>query len=184
MEFFNESYPLPNATLPSSDTGMGDLLFPGSSLSVVQAVAILPAWFTSFPISKEAFSRLLFLMHAFLLPNGNVLPASYSAAVSMIHSFLLPVHDYHCCVNDCIIYRNTGSSLYKDLSECPVCGEPRYHPGTCIPRKRFKYIPLGHHLTRLYGNAVTSQLLQGHDTDDSTKDSVVSLHQSPAWKGW
>ncbi len=184
MEFFSESYSPPNSTLPSSESDLGGLLFPGSPLSVVQAIAILLAWFTSFPISKEAFSRLLFLMHTFLLPSGNALPASYSAAVSLIRSFLLPVHDYHCCVNDCVIYRNTGTSLYKDLTECPVCEEPRYHPGTSIPRKRFKYIPPGQHLTRMYGNAVTSQLLQSHYAETGTKESIARLHESPAWKGW
>lgn len=184
IEFFDESIDPPNSTFSPATSDMGGSLIPGSPLSVVQAVAILLACFTSFPISKEAFSRLLFLMHTFLLPTGNALPACYSAAISLINPFLLPVRDYHCCVNDCIIYRNTAASMYKDLTECPVCKEPRYHLGTSIPQKRFKYISPIQHLARMFGNAVTSQLLQSHHVDDDkTNETIASLHESPAWKG-
>ncbi len=176
----------PQSYVPDADSS--ERLFPGSPLSVVQAVAILASWFTSFPgMSKVSFSRLLFLLHTFLLPDGNSLPTTWAAATTLLRSFLLSVQDYHACVNDCIVYRNAGKNTYKHLTKCPVCGEPRFHDGTTEPRKRFKYLPLAPRLTRLYGNAKSSQLLQHHGSKSQNagaNEMVSDLHGSCAWKSW
>ncbi len=112
-----------------SSAEKGDRLFSGSPLSVVQTLAILISWFCSFPgISKQAFSQLLFLLHTFVLPSGNLLPTHYNAALSLIATFLLPVKEYHCCVNDCVVYRNSPRAQYQHLAQCPHCGEDRYLP--------------------------------------------------------
>lgn len=76
-----------------------DKLFAGSALSVNQALAILFAWFGSFPgISKEALGRLLYLLHNYLLPTGNQMPESYPSASSITKSMLTPIQDHDCCV--------------------------------------------------------------------------------------
>lgn len=107
----------PHSYIPQSEAESGEQLFPGSPLSLVQALVILGSWFSSFPgISKAAFSKLLYLLHTFLLPRGNRLPVSYDALVALLNAFLIPVHDYHCCVNDCVIYRNE----HEHLIHCPV----------------------------------------------------------------
>ena len=100
----------------------------------------------------EHHSRLLFLLHTFILPEGNLLPADYRTAVSCVNSYLLPADDYHCCVNDCVVYRNSVSGQHKDLTVCPSCGEDRYLSGTQTPRKRFKYIPLPPRLRKMFRN--------------------------------
>ena len=96
-------------------------------------------WFTTYPgISKEAFGQLLHILHNFLLPIGNVLPATYAEARTVVKPMLVPVEEYHCCVNDCVVFRG----VLKNETQCPLCGEARFTSGH-IPRKRFKYIPLG-----------------------------------------
>ena len=61
-------------------------LYPSSNVTLIQALASLFAWFSSFPgLSKEAFNRLLYLLHTFLLPAGNKLPPSYYKARAMIN---------------------------------------------------------------------------------------------------
>ena len=81
-------------------TGSSELLFETSTLSVSQSLALLFKWFCSYPgISKECFSRLLYLLHTFFLPTGNKLPKSYIKARALIKDVLVPVQSYDCCVN-------------------------------------------------------------------------------------
>ena len=98
--------------------------------------------------------------------------------------FLSPVKEYHSCVNDCVIFRNSTAGEYEKLTKCPKYGENRFKPGSTIPRKRFKYLPLGTRIQRLFGNAKTSQLLQSHNTGNSHQKVTDSIHSSEAWKTW
>lgn len=178
-------------TLPddlASESGIGSFdatstserLFPGSSLSTLGALAMIFSWFSAFPgISKEALGKLLYILHNFLLPSGNILPASYGQALSVIQSLLVPVKEYHSCINDCILYRGS----YKDLRQCPKCGESRFSGDGKIPRKRFKYIPLGPRIRNYYSNARISTLLQSH-SNHTTSNIVHDIQQSTAWKKW
>ena len=156
-----------------------DPLFPGSSLSLLSALATIFSWFTAFPgVSKEALGRLLFILHKLILPSGNSLPASYASAYAVIKSHLVRVEEYHCCVNDCVVYRGAK----KDLKHCPECLEPRFLADG-VPRKRFKYLPLGPRIKRLFGCARTSQLLQSH-SNPVDQSCIADIHQTNTWKRW
>ena len=98
-----------------------DELYQSSNLSVIQTLAILFTWFSSFPgISKEAFGRLLYVLRNFLLPGNNKLPDSYAKAFTMIKHLLLPVEVYDCCVNDCIVFRKSANGDFTNLTRCPA----------------------------------------------------------------
>lgn len=129
-------------------------------------------------MSKRSFSRLLQILH-FLLPKGNVLPTSYSEAIALLNPYLNKVKEYHCCVNDCILYRDTENQQYKSLRTCPVCSEDRYKPDSVVPRKSFKYYPITDRIKRMFGNSYTSQLLQSHGKSTTPTNSI---HNSKAWK--
>ena len=88
----------------------------------------------------------------------------------------MPVEEYDCCVNDCIIYRGAN----KDLTQCSLCGEPRFKGKA--PRKHFKYLPLGPRIRHYFGNARMLHLLQSHSTE-ANKD-VHDIHQTEVWKEW
>lgn len=153
-------------------------LYESSELSVSQSLAILFNWFCSYPgISKEAFNRLLYLLNSFLLPVDNKLPNSYIKARTAIKEMLVPVQQYDCCINDCILYRKDA----KDLTNCPVCNEHRYQTSSSIARKSFKYIPLAPRLKRMFGNKIISELLQLHHGQD-VRTVVEDLHQCDTWK--
>lgn len=186
MDMFDDNASFLPSYVPMHTAEMDEKLHPACQLTILQAVATLMCWFSSFPgISKEAFSRLLFLLHTYTLPSGNLMPTSYSSALAMMSPLLMPVEDYHCCVNDCIVYRNSGTDMFKDLLECPVCGEPRFEPNSRTPRKRFKYLPMFPRLQRMFGHSVTSHLLQGHfGTAQSPRSTVATLHESHAWNSW
>lgn len=167
----------------SDDTFDTQPLHPGSTLSVLATLAILFSWFTAFPgVSKEALSQLLSILHHFILPAGNQLPSSYATAFGLIKSLLVSEEDYHCCINDCVIFRGVN----KDDTHCPKCNEARYVQGKDIPRKRFKYLPLMPRLQRLFSIACISQLLQNHSltTNEVLPTKVSDIHQTETWRKW
>ena len=162
-------------------------LCPGATITMFQATSILTSWFSLFPgISKSAFDRLLNILRMHILPVGNNLPESYSSAHKSLSHFLTPVKVYHCCVNDCVVYRNSTSGKYADLDRCPKCKEPRYKDSNGkIPRKRFNHLLLELRIRRLFGHKTTSQLLQQHsESTNKTLASLSSIHESKAWEEW
>ena len=157
-----------------------DKLYSNSVLSRIHALAMLFSWFGAFPgLSKEAFSRLLYLLHTFILPPGNILPTTYDSAHSIISPFIVSPKEYHCCINDCIVYHKH----YEDLTECPKCNSNRYKSNK-TPVKRFKYLPLLPRIRRLFSSAITSELLQEHVLiqDSNQYDGVFTIHKSSVWK--
>ena len=45
-----------------------EMLFTGAKLSSLEATTLLVSWFSMFPsMSKEAFSRLLYLLHSYII---------------------------------------------------------------------------------------------------------------------
>lgn len=118
-----------------------DLLYESSTISVIQTLAILFSWFCSYPgISKDAFSRLLYLLHSCLLPKGNKLPESYGKAKTVIQHLIVPVEEYDCCINDCVIFRNCAAGNFESLNSCPECKSGHYFPSTTIPRNMYHWV--------------------------------------------
>ena len=168
-----------DTTFSFGDTEHTSPLFPGSSINILSSLAILFSWFSAFPgISKQAFNQLFHILHYFILPSGNSLPATYTDAYSIIRHLLATVEDYDCCPNDCILYRGP----HANSTHCPICGEERYMDKT-IPKKRFKYIPLLPRIQRYFKNKNISKLLQDHMTQPATAD-VHDIHQTSTWKEW
>ena len=165
-------------------TEYGQKLYDTSDMSVPQSLAILFTWFCSHPgISKEAFGRLLYLLHSYILPPGNKLPNSYGSARTVIKDYLSPIQHYDCCVNDCIIFRDCAKGKFGNLNTCPDCGSSRYQPGTKISQKQFKYIPLGPRFKRMFADKKVSEIIQSHDiVKEQYAEKVSDIHQSPAWK--
>ena len=175
-----------NFTMYDMSAENSELLYESSELSVYQTLAMLFNWFCSYPsVSKECFNRLLYLLHSFLLPTGNKLPMSYAKARVIIKDSLVPIKCYDCCVNDCIIYRNSAKGDFEGLNHCPSCSAPRYKPNTSIAQKQFKYVPIGPRLKRMFSNKKISELIQSHLNENAMQQpqQVVSdLHQSKTWK--
>ena len=173
------SYDFTTADLDDPSYFLDDTLFEGSSIGVIGAISLLMSWFASFPgISKQALGQLLFILHHVILPSGNLLPATYKDAFSVIQSQLVPVTEFHCYPNDCILYRGA----YAAATHCPSCGEERYLDGE-IPKKRFKYLPLASRVKRYFNNASISKLFQDHIMTTQS-DDVNDIHQTVTWKQW
>lgn len=139
----------------------------------------------SVPSRVLAFSHLLTVLHVFLLPAGNVLPTSYASALKHLKPFLSPIKEYHCCVNDCVMFRNSSAGEYEKLLKCPICDEPRFMLNDTTPRKKFKYISVATRLQWYFANTSTSKMLQMHsECVSDCCEIVTNIHQSKAWHEW
>ena len=126
--------------------------------------------------SKEPLSRLLYILHTFILPRHNTLPSSYEAALRKINPNLITPKEFDCCSNDCLIFRNA----YAHLTKCPKCDEQRYKDRSTQPRKRFKYLPVLPRIERMFSIPSLSKLLQQHASAGETV--IHDIHQSSVWK--
>lgn len=150
-------------------------LYEGSEFTVLETIAAMFDWFASHPnVSKSALSDMLTLQHS-LLPNGNMLPSTYSAAEKFIEPFLLPIVIYHACPNDCILFRKTSRYDYSSLIRCPVCDASRYVGVNKQAARKFHYYPLGPRRRRMYGNSTISQLLQSHRAQEHTPEELLFM---------
>ena len=146
QQFSQESY------APEMDIEGDAKLYSGSQVSTIQATTMLLSWFTSHPdMSKQSLNSLLHLLHKSILPPGNLLPSSYKQAKQYIQPYLSPVNEYHCCINDCVVFRDSSVGKFSKLTTCPVCDEPRYKPDKKTPVKRFSGV--GRILTKRGVNA-------------------------------
>ncbi|XP_062584302.1 uncharacterized protein LOC134246058 [Saccostrea cucullata] len=112
------------------------------------------------------------------LPQPNYLPGTYKEAKTFISPFLIPLEKYDACVNDCIVYRDSGALLYSDLSDCPVCSEPRKS------RKIFTYMPLGPRLARWYETPNLCRLLYAEKLQVRRDGILGDFTDGELFKSW
>ena len=106
-----------------------------------------------------------------ILLQPNLLPDSYSGALSLIEPVLIKPLDV--CRNDCVIFRGEHATLV----ECPVCGSDRYKD---IPFRCFRYLPVGPRLERLFGTASLARYKPMLLTP--TVSVMSDIHHSPMWQ--
>ena len=63
---------------------------------------------------------------------------SYDEALKCIQSELSPLKCLHCCINDCIVFRDE----YTDVTICPICEAPRFDEDGSA-RRGVCYMPIG-----------------------------------------
>lgn len=164
--------------MPHNSELLSSPLYSGASLTVCQALVNYFTWFSEHPgVSKQALSDALHLQHHKMLPPGNLLPDSYTAAMTIINPCLVAPIVYDVCSNDCIIFRKA----YADLTECPMCKTPRHVPGTSTPARTFTYLPLGPRLVRLFGTSNVAKLVQSHNIRDQNRE-MLDIHDSSHWR--
>ena len=170
-----------NASLYSSSECAQAPLYPGSSVTLLQAVASQFLWFSSNPgISKESLSHPV-TVQKYFLPVNNILPNNYEEAYAIIKPFLVDTISFHACPHDCVLFRDTDSYQYSCLDKCPKCGSKRYSSKN-IPSKHFLYLPLGPRLARFYGTASLAQVVQGLPDKQPPTGLMADVQQSPFWQ--
>lgn len=107
-------------------------------------------------MSKTALSDSL-MCEKSSLPQPNHLPSSYKEARTLVAPLLMPLQKYDVCINDCVIFRDSGEYEYANLNECPQCLEPRKENGKS--RKMFTYMPIGPRLSRWFGTENLCKLI-------------------------
>ncbi|GLT30511.1 hypothetical protein SLA2020_053070 [Shorea laevis] len=170
----------------------GQKLYPNCEESKLAAVVhlfhlkCLNGW------SNKSFTQLLEYLSS-LLPEGNVLPKSYSETKKIIRSLGLSYEKIHACPNDCMLF-------WKDKANddfCSECGASRWIVNTnieedsidCTMKKKkpkaakiLRWFPLIPRLQWLYMSSKTASLMRWHD-EERTKDGLIRHPaDSLAWK--
>ncbi len=117
--------------------------------------------------------------HSSTLPSGNLLPCSYTDLVKLVEPFLIKPVVFHCCPNDCVVFRGK----YIDAKVCPHCSSSRYKPNGKDAMKRYTYLPIGPRLVRMFGTDKLAQILQSHGSRTSNESTMLfDIQDSPIWK--
>ncbi|XP_004296227.1 PREDICTED: uncharacterized protein LOC101306419 [Fragaria vesca subsp. vesca] len=138
-------------------------LYPGSEHIVLETVMKQMSIKKKRNKTVACFNDDIALLNELLLADNNC-PENYDKVKSILSEFGLEYIKIDACVNNCIMYYKD----YKDTFECPHCYEPRYEPHARstqtdpIPRKVFRYFPLGPRLQRLYKSSHTSKHMRWH----------------------
>ncbi|XP_062595076.1 uncharacterized protein LOC134256449 [Saccostrea cucullata] len=91
------------------------------------------------------------------LPQPNCLPATFKEARAFVAPFLMPLEKHDVCINDCVIFRDSGDLKLARDNVCPKCSEPRMENGKS--RKIFSYMPIGPRLARWFGTSNLCKLI-------------------------
>jgi hypothetical protein len=125
---------------PLSIRDMADALFPGSRVTVDQAVTLLLLHQQRFKTSNKAMIAMFDILRL-LLPEDNEMVRFRHLESLLSDDKLEHVLWLHACVNDCVLFVNADERVdmklerqHADKSHCPVCREARFNAaGT--PRK-------------------------------------------------
>lgn len=136
-----------------------------------------------FGISNQGMEQILHLF-SLLLPEGHCVPDSLDKVRKVVRDLGLDYEKIHACVNDCVLFHGA----YKDMDECPTCGESRWKtrdPDGAkkpLPRKILRYFPLVPRLRRLYMNEITSLHMRWHKEKLVQDGKMRHPADSLAWK--
>lgn len=106
-------------------------LFEGATMTQGKMVLAMNNIKTKHKVSNAAMTAIYKVIRAGM-PEGNLVPKSNYAARRSLNATGLGFQSIHACPNHCLLYR--GEEL-KDLSHCPKCEEPRFHPNSKSPKK-------------------------------------------------
>eukprot|EP00111_Clytia_hemisphaerica_P011821 TCONS_00034748-protein len=148
-------------------------LYPGSELTVLEAIFLKIRTFVGHTSSKAELSEIFRNDHQHVLPKPNNMPSSYEEAYKLIEPFLLPLETYDVCVDDCMLFR--GEHSEKD--QCVLCGKDRRYPNG-RPKRIFKYFPLGPQIARLYGSESLKKYLE---VPERPIEFVADIQDTAAW---
>ena len=147
-------------------------------LTVLEAVFEVMRDFVFSPnMSKGCVSRRLNSLKSKFLFQDNNLPSDFEQAMKIIEPFLIPMHKFNVCPNDCIIFRKE----YTDANECPKCGEKRYQLDGKTARRNFTYLPITSRIKILFSTSSLHSLITQHN-DKLQTDVISDIHDSDTWR--
>ncbi|XP_071181283.1 uncharacterized protein [Mytilus edulis] len=129
-------------------------LFDGSSRTIFDAIAEHMLIFsTNNGMSKAALTECL-QHEKHILPQPNLLPATYKEALNIIKPLLMPIIQYKCCINDCKCF-----PINDDVRNCSVCNELLHYKDSNRCRKTYNYMPVVPRINRCYGTKNLAKLI-------------------------
>ena len=124
------------------------------------------------------YKRPLEKKYTFAEQMNEKLPETYDQAADILEPFLMPVHKYYVCVNDCIIHRKENANRV----ECQVSGESRYEEDGKTAKRNFTYFPLTPRIRRMVQRECIWNLLTAHQTKNTEPFIQKDIQDSKIWK--
>jgi hypothetical protein len=155
-------------------------LFEGSSVSCLEAVAIIVNILRNRQATSLLTSEVFACLHRVILPQPKSLSDSEYEASALIKRLGLSFDNIHVCVNNCVLFRGP----HQDLQLCPRCQEMRMqrHGESWVPRKVLRHFPLFPRLQQIFRSRLQAALMTWHTTAHSTDGKMHNPVDSPQWK--
>ncbi|CAA7018778.1 unnamed protein product [Microthlaspi erraticum] len=134
---------------------------------------------TDFNLPEDCVDRLSDWARR-MLPEDNLLAASYYEVQKLVAGLGLPYQMIDVCVDNCMIFWRED----KNRSTCRFCRKPRYQETegrVCIPYKRMWYLPISERLKRLYQSERTAESMRWH-AEHTSNGEIVHPSDAKAWK--
>lgn len=164
-------------------------LFEGSTESMLSTCVRLLGARANHNATEELVSYMVKLMLD-TSPIRSRLPSSYYEAKQLVSKLGLSAKRIDCCVKGCMLfYDNEFGKTDGALTECSVCGEPRYRLGrrgttasNSVPRKTMFYLSIVTRLQRLYASMQTAPQMTWHYENINTPGKLRHPSDGEAWK--
>ncbi|KAL1222030.1 hypothetical protein V5N11_025489 [Cardamine amara subsp. amara] len=115
-----------------------------------------------------------------LLPEDNLLPASYYEGQKLVAGLGLPYKMIDMCIDNCMLYWRED----ENRNSCRFCRKPRYQETSGrvpIPYKRMWYLPITDRYKRLYTSQRTAEPMRWHG-DHRQDGDITHPSDAEAWK--
>ncbi|KAL1194835.1 hypothetical protein V5N11_011150 [Cardamine amara subsp. amara] len=115
-----------------------------------------------------------------LLPEDNLLPASYYEVQKLVAGIGLPYKVIDVCIDNCMLYWRED----ENRNRCRFCRKLRYQETSGrvpIPYKRMWYLPITDRLKRLYTSQRTAEAMRWHGEHRQDGD-ITHPSDAEAWK--
>ena len=164
-------------------------LFEGSTDSKLSVCVRLLGLKSQFNVAELCMEYMTRLMLDTTTIRG-LLPQSYYDAKRLVSKLGLKSKRIDCCVYGCMLYYSNEFGINDgELSECKVCGEPRYRAsrkgtsrGKRVPQKAMFYLPLIPRLQRMFTSLETAGKMTWHHENRNNSGVLRHPCDGEAWK--
>ncbi|XP_031110602.1 uncharacterized protein LOC116014792 isoform X1 [Ipomoea triloba] len=134
-------------------------------------------------MSDSSYDRLISIVKD-MLHEGDKLPNNFYKTKKMMRKLGLGYKKIHVCQNNCMLFYKEAETL----TECSLCGHPRYKPVKSISTKKrvhfktLRYLPLIPRLQRLYMSNKTAKHMTWHEFNQSPEGELRHPVDGEAWQ--
>ena len=156
-----------------------ETVYEGGSQNRLQCAIVLFTLCSLYSVPHMFLDALLTWIAGDLLPTSNRFPRTAYEVKSLLMKLGLKHDQVHCCPDGHVLYEGDN----EHLTECPICHEQRYIPGSNnVPRRVARYFDVIKHLQRLFKCPQVAQHMTWYNSHRSGGQLMRSVADSEQWK--